>query len=360
MSDTVRAKRAEIKLGDETIEVFQLPNGNYTLSQTQVAKVVGKSEDSFRRFLKSPQFKIFAFSHELDTKRLLVEGNNQSINPIPIRIAIKYWVKETLAKNESAAKLISACAEESIQRRADSVFGISRTEDQYNKLLKNNFRGLQSFSKEFADLDAHSLSSEIFSDQTYDSIRPLLRGNLRYPINGMTEDEFRDDLASLSSRTTKWKLKIEDELEFEFDDKREYSYPDLTSEAFLCSADLDGSQQKVVFLFECKNPIVTISHVKECLYDRKYLEAAREKYDTPHIFLFFVAPYGGEPTLFRYMHGGRLSPDDLAYIRIITVKDMAIFLKSQIEINNPVKKAEITKLYQKLLNYQTNHQSLNP
>ncbi len=167
----------------------------------------------------------------------------------------------------------------------------------------------------------------------------------------MSEDEFRNDLASLSSKTKRWKLKIEDELEFVFEDTKEYSYPDLTSDVFLfCSADLDGVQQKVIFIFECKNPITTSSHIKECIYDRKYLEIAREKYETEHTFLFFVAPLGGEPSAFSYA-AKRLAPDDEGYVHIITVKKRAEFLKSQIDVTNPGKKSEITKLYRKLLNY---------
>jgi len=52
-----RAKRRTIDLGEIPLEVFQLPSGDYRLSQTQVAEAIGKEERSFRDFLasKSPE-----------------------------------------------------------------------------------------------------------------------------------------------------------------------------------------------------------------------------------------------------------------------------------------------------------------
>lgn len=350
MAEAIRAKRAEIELGDKKIEVFQLPSGEYKLSQTQVAEAVGKKETSFRRFLTSKSLEALPYKGFRSVK-LPVEGNNKPINAIPIKLAIAYWTKETIAGNVDAARLLAASADEAIQRRADKVFGISRTEQDYNKLFKRSFEGLGLVAQEFSYLQKCADDSQVYDDETYKSIKPLLSGDYKNPIFGMTEDEFRNDLASLSARTKKWRLKIEDELEFEFDDKREYSYPDLTSDIFLCSAAIGGVEQKVVFIFECKNPIVTVSHIKECIYDRKYLEAAREKYETEHIFLFFVAPLSAEPSASSYV-AKRLAPDDEGYVRIISVKKMAEFLKSQIAATNPSKKAEITKIYRKLLNYQ--------
>ena len=72
----MKAKRATIELGDRELEVFQLPDGSYWLSQTQVAEAVGKAEFSFRRFSTSKWLKALpgmdsesmpgkAFSHYL-------------------------------------------------------------------------------------------------------------------------------------------------------------------------------------------------------------------------------------------------------------------------------------------------------
>jgi hypothetical protein len=357
MTDVTRAKRVEIELGDNKVEVFQLPSGEYKLSQTQVAGAVDKAENSFREFLKSKSLEALPYKNFKSVK-LSIEGARKPINVIPIKLAVAYWTKETLAGNGKAARLLAASADEAIQRRADNAFGISRTESEYNRLFKRTFEGLGLVAQEFEYLQKCSNDSELYDDKTYKFIKPLLKGDFKNPVFGMGENEFRDDLASLSARTNRWRLRIEDELAFEFEGDRNYSYPDLISDVFLCSASLDGVQQKVVFIFECKNPIVKVGDIKECLYDRQYLEAAREKYETEHIFIFFVAPLGGEPKAYSYIDK-RLSPDDEGYIRIITVKKMAEFLKSQLSTVNPTKKGEVQKRYRKLLNYQiATHSSL--
>ncbi|USR90010.1 hypothetical protein NEA10_14260 [Phormidium yuhuli AB48] len=40
MANTIKAQRAEILLGDISLEIFMLPDGTYCMSQTQVARSV--------------------------------------------------------------------------------------------------------------------------------------------------------------------------------------------------------------------------------------------------------------------------------------------------------------------------------
>jgi hypothetical protein len=140
MTNTTRAKRASIKVGELELDIFMLPNGDYALSQTQVAEAVGNDEISYRHFLagKSPQalpYKGFR------SDKLAVEGNNRKINVVPIEIAIAFWTKEAIAKNVNAILLLSACAIEAIERRADKVFNQKRTEEEYNERLKARMSG---------------------------------------------------------------------------------------------------------------------------------------------------------------------------------------------------------------------------
>lgn len=51
-----------------------------------------------------------------------VEGSNFPIKPVPIRIALAYCSFEYKRGNQLAGALLTACAEESISRRADAVF----------------------------------------------------------------------------------------------------------------------------------------------------------------------------------------------------------------------------------------------
>ncbi|MDZ8136730.1 MAG: hypothetical protein RM049_15705 [Nostoc sp. DedQUE04] len=43
---TTKAKRASIQIAGIDIEVFQIPNGDYVMSQTQVAEAIGVSDFS--------------------------------------------------------------------------------------------------------------------------------------------------------------------------------------------------------------------------------------------------------------------------------------------------------------------------
>lgn len=129
---TAKARKALIMLGSLSLEVYQMPKGDYKLSQIQITACVSKPESSFRQFLRSKAsealphkgFKAVKFSHD---------GSGGKINAIPVKIATAYWKYQYRQGNEPANVLIDACLEESIERRADKAFGIQRTEEEYNE-----------------------------------------------------------------------------------------------------------------------------------------------------------------------------------------------------------------------------------
>ena len=134
------AERATIYLGNIPLEVFMLPDAQYVLSQTQVAEAVGKTKVSFGDFLvsKSPEalpYKGFR------GKKTSIKGNNVQINIIPVDLAVAYWTKEAIVGNVTAARLLGACAAESIERRADSAFGVQRAEEERQELLRIRLEG---------------------------------------------------------------------------------------------------------------------------------------------------------------------------------------------------------------------------
>ncbi|MGG6270932.1 hypothetical protein ACQ4M3_42110 [Leptolyngbya sp. AN03gr2] len=66
--------------------------------------------------------------------------------------------------------------------------------------------------------------------------------------------------------------------------------------------------------------------------------------------MFTVAPYGGVPLVYQYIKR-KLAPDDMDYVRVLTVKQLANFLKSQVAVANSYKKSKITKRFRELLGY---------
>lgn len=57
MTNSDKAKRALVRIGTLELEGFQLPDGSYRISQTQVAQSVGKDESNARKFLTSKSIK---------------------------------------------------------------------------------------------------------------------------------------------------------------------------------------------------------------------------------------------------------------------------------------------------------------
>lgn len=124
-------RRAVIKLGDIELDVFQMPDGSYQLSETGCETAVNKTERSIRNFLrgKSPQALPYKGFH---AGKLSVQGEPMKINGIPFELAIAYWTKEAMSSNLQAIALLGACAAEALERRADKAFAIDKTEEQRN------------------------------------------------------------------------------------------------------------------------------------------------------------------------------------------------------------------------------------
>jgi hypothetical protein len=131
-SHSSKAKKAAINLGELILEVFQLPDGTYRLSQPQVAEAVGEDENSFREFLRSKAPEALPYKRFKAVKFSTSEGRGK-INATPIKAANAYWKYQYRQNNRMAAALIDACMEESIERRADKAFGMQQSEEEYNQ-----------------------------------------------------------------------------------------------------------------------------------------------------------------------------------------------------------------------------------
>ncbi len=138
---TYKAERRTIYLGNIPLEIAMLPNGDYCLSQTQVAGVIDKDQNSIRRFYASKYFKaIFDNGFELDhfQEKLVLEGSNKPINPVSIDVAYLYWQKWAIAGNKKAQQLGLALGKHSLYDLADEEFNIKRTKEAKNQAFKQN------------------------------------------------------------------------------------------------------------------------------------------------------------------------------------------------------------------------------
>lgn len=148
MTDSIKATRQPISIGDRTIDGFMLPDGNYRMSQTQVAECVGLNERNAREFLQSKALKTLlgqgytpAISEiEPDSEQL--RGGSR-IRAWSLEVVSAYWLWQAFRGNRTALSLCMALILESLERRFDSAFGVSRTEQERNERLQDRVRQLE-------------------------------------------------------------------------------------------------------------------------------------------------------------------------------------------------------------------------
>ena len=138
---TYRAERRTIYLGDIPLEIAMLPNGDYCLSQTQVAAAIDKSRDSMLYFYRSKYFKAISdngFDCWSFSEKVMLEGSNKPISPVSIDVACLYWQKWAVAGNKKAQQLGWALGKHSLYDLADQAFKVKRTGEEKNQAMIEN------------------------------------------------------------------------------------------------------------------------------------------------------------------------------------------------------------------------------
>ena len=131
MTTTTKATRAQIQLGNIDLDVFQLPNGDYQISQSQVCSSVGKPAKRMVELAGSDKGQILIQSGFEKGLKVSVEGS-KPVNLVPLDVAFQFWALELSIGNMEALALVIACGVEALERRADAAFSIVRTEQERN------------------------------------------------------------------------------------------------------------------------------------------------------------------------------------------------------------------------------------
>ena len=125
-----------------------LPDGSYRMSQTQAAESVGLTERNAREFLQSKALKSLMGEgytpqiSEIEPDESQGRGGSR-INAVPIEVVSKYWLWQVLRGNKKALALVDALTTETIERRFDAAFGVSRTEQERNDRLTARVQQLE-------------------------------------------------------------------------------------------------------------------------------------------------------------------------------------------------------------------------
>jgi hypothetical protein len=157
------AKKEIMKIGDGyELEVFQLPNGEYQLSRTQVSEAIDVKRlgRDFAEFITGNSPEAVPCKEHIFPK-ILTEGVGRPITGTSFEVAIAYWSFHARRGNNKALALLAACAHESLQRRADKIFGVSKSELQYTQQTSLSFN---QFHEMFTMMqDVHSKLTKIDS-----------------------------------------------------------------------------------------------------------------------------------------------------------------------------------------------------
>ncbi|PSB40012.1 hypothetical protein C7B69_00535 [filamentous cyanobacterium Phorm 46] len=147
-SESFRAVRALVQIGSLTVDGFMLPDGSYRMSQTQAAECVGKPEINARRFLDSRAIKALLGqgytpdSIEIEPSFERLRGQSR-FNALPLEVVTAYWLSQAGEGNKQALSLVWALLTETLERRFDTAFNITRTEQERDELLSQRVQQLE-------------------------------------------------------------------------------------------------------------------------------------------------------------------------------------------------------------------------
>lgn len=139
MSTTNKARKATITYNGIELEVYQLPDGSYHLSKTQVGKAIEKYHKSVGEWLEgnSPE----ALPHKgysFGEISVIGETNGSVIHSVPLEIAAAYWTYWAQRGNTTALALVSTSVVECITRLCNSEFGVKIEESQIQQMNVDN------------------------------------------------------------------------------------------------------------------------------------------------------------------------------------------------------------------------------
>lgn len=179
MTDSVKATRATVTLGSLTIDGFMLPDGSYRMSQTQSAECIGLTERNARDFLRSNALKALlgegytpAISEreEIEIEPEPGKRGQSRFVAMPLEVVSAYWLWQSHRGNKQALALCMGLITETLERRFDSAFNITRSEDDWDKRL--NDRIVEQLESElgtaFAEVDSAINREKLLEQQLRD------------------------------------------------------------------------------------------------------------------------------------------------------------------------------------------------
>lgn len=189
-----KARRAIIKIASVEVEVFQLPDGEYVMSQTQVAKVVDVGKVLVLRFLNKKwlegelykDYRSFKIATENDS--LGRGGNNNPIKPVPVELASEFWFEQAIKGNIKAQALMKACLDETLKRRCDKTFEVVKGENDYEEETGIKYQTWMESRSFLKDAHASFTNCCLYND----FVAAIAHDKITIAVCGMTAKELRE------------------------------------------------------------------------------------------------------------------------------------------------------------------------
>lgn len=192
----ITAEKIIVDLGNIQLEVYQLETGEYRLSRNQIFEVVDDTCKDYPRFLRTKKLNTIPCMC-LKLPPIQVKGFGK-FNPLTIEQAAIVWGELAKEGNLKAFSILIASTAEAIERRADTVLGVKRTEEE----RQERFTARQGSIDAFWQLGE---SIEIYKPKHMDR-----SDNYRKFLYSNCQDRINRGLFGKPARTIRTELKLPD------------------------------------------------------------------------------------------------------------------------------------------------------
>jgi hypothetical protein len=195
----IKAIKATITLGDIDLDVFQLPDGKYFLSLTQVAESIDMPLKRMSQIRELNMAKTLYPQGFRMSETVKVEGGTKPVSIISLDDVSKYWTLAAFQmQNVKAMALLAASQAEALERRADAAFDIKRSEEERNERHVIRRDGIVSRHFWTDVIDQYTKTHEV--SENYRRFVYLNVSNMvNQAVLGMTATKFRATLDVPSS-----------------------------------------------------------------------------------------------------------------------------------------------------------------
>jgi hypothetical protein len=133
----LKAIHAKIQLGDISLDGYKAQEESSVLYFCSKKQIVDLLELDHRRFAQLVRLELAKNLIPQGLEVRALQANHGRIQGIPVHQVSLIWVLASSRNNKKAALLLAACSTETLERKFDKEFGIVRTEEERDEILRS-------------------------------------------------------------------------------------------------------------------------------------------------------------------------------------------------------------------------------